>query len=462
MGTQRESGSFRDPNGWVYRRDGVIYRQIQPSYSENYELLNSSGLYNKLVAERLLVPHTEQSAELALTEGAYKVVIPEPIKFISYPYEWSFSQLRDAALATLTIQQHAIEAGMSLKDASAYNIQFSGAQPILIDTLSFEKYEEGHPWIAYGQFCRHFLAPLALMSLVDIRLSQLLRIHLDGVPLDLAAHLLPRKTLLKPGLLSHIHLHGSAQTKYADRQVHHESTAYGVSRNALLGLIDSLMGTVKSLSWRPVGTEWGEYYGNTNYSSAAMDAKHEIVRQMLEEIDPAPRMVWDLGANTGVFSRIAASKSYTVSWDIDPAAVEKNYIDARDSGEKRILPLLVDIANSSPAIGWGLNERKSLFDRGPVDAAMALALIHHLAIGNNVPLPDVASVLARVGRNLIIEFVPKSDSQVQRLLTSRPDIFPDYTQAGFEKAFSQYFEIVAQRPVPESERTIYLMRATHA
>lgn len=462
MGKFREPGSFRDPNGWVYRRDGKIYRQIQPSYSEHYELLKSSGLYDKLVTEGLLAPHTEQAVEFALIEGAYKVIAPQQIEFISYPYEWCFSQLQDAAIATLTIQQHAVEAGMSLKDASAYNIQFIGTKPILIDTLSFEKYEEGHPWIAYGQFCRHFLAPLALMSLVDIRLSQMLRIHLDGIPLDLAAHLLPRKTLLKPGLLSHIHLHGSAQTKYADRQVHHESTAHGVSRNALLGLIDSLMGTVKSLSWHPVGTEWGEYYSHTNYSGAAMDAKYEIVKEMLEEVDPAPQMVWDLGANTGVFSRIAAAKSYTVSWDIDPAAVEKNYIEARNTGETRILPLLVDIANSSPAIGWGLKERMSLFERAPVDALMALALIHHLAIGNNVPLQDVASVMAQLGRHLIIEFVPKSDSQVQRLLTSRPDIFPDYTQIGFEAAFLQYFKIVRQQPVPDSERTIYLMRTTHA
>jgi hypothetical protein len=455
-----EPASFRDLSGYVFTKDGTFYRRVNTRYRRHYELLTESGLYQELVDDGLLVPHEEIDPTLDFPSDSecYRVLRPDQLTTISYPYEWCFSQLQDAALATLRIQDASLRRGMWLKDASAYNIQFRNGKPVLIDTLSFAVYEEGSPWPAYRQFCEHFLAPLALMSRTDVRLSQLLRTNLDGIPLDLAARLLPGSTRLDAGLLTHLHLHGAAQKRYEGRQIASAASSGRFSRTALLGLIDSLEGTVRKLAWKPAGTVWGDYYSSTNYTDRAMTDKRRIVGEMLRAIEPSPRKVWDLGANTGSFTRLAAEMgAETVAWDIDPAAVEKNYLDCRTAGESRILPLLVDLTNPSPGLGWELNERRSMTSRGPADVALALALVHHLAIGNNVPLSRVAQFMRSIGNWLIVEFVPKSDSQVQRLLASREDVYTDYSQARFEQDFLGSFEIVREVPVGDSERTVYLM-----
>jgi hypothetical protein len=448
--------SFRDPSGFLFNRAGTLYRQVNQYYQADYDLLMRSGLYAGLVKTGLLVRHTEEDVEPRQPLLAYKVIQPERMQFISYPYEWSFSQFKDAALATLTIQKRALEFGMSLKDSSAYNIQFHHGKPVLIDTLSFEIYREGEPWVAYRQFCQHFLAPLALMALKDIRLGQLMRIYIDGVPLDLASQLLPGSTRFNFGLAVHIHQHAAAQKRYAGREVKLEATHARFSKMALLGLVDSLEGLVRGLSWKPGGTEWAEYYNATNYSDAAFEHKRELVRKFIERVQP--KSVWDMGANNGVFSRVAGDKGvFTLSCDVDPAVVDQNYRVGKEKKEENLLPLVVDLINPSPALGWSNEERQSLEQRGPADMVLALAVIHHLAISNNVPLPQLANYFARLGTWLVIEFVPKSDSQVQRLLVSRKDIFPNYNQETFEAVFSETYSIHESAAIGGSERRLYLM-----
>jgi len=450
--------SFRDPSGFLFRRDGVLYRQVNRSYQEEYELLNSSGLYSELVEKGWLVGHAEMDVEPEQALLAYKILRPDLVEPISYPYEWSFSQLKDAALRTLSIQKRALKKGLSLKDASAYNIQFRDSKPLLIDTLSFEIYKAGQPWVAYRQFCQHFLAPLALMAKRDVRLNQLLRVYIDGIPLDLASQLLPVSTRLNFGLSAHIHLHASFQRKHASGGENVSNQVAGMSQQSLEGLIDSLRAAINNLRWNPRGTEWGDYYSETSghYSDAASLHKMEIIDKYLDQAGSGS--AWDLGANTGVFSRAASRKGIpTVAFDIDPAAVELNYLACKKNKDTNLLPLVLDLTNPSPAIGWNNRERMSLLERGPVDAVLALALIHHLAIANNVPLSRLANFFQQAGRWLVIEFVPKEDSQVQVLLASREDIFPDYTQEGFETAFKQYFEIYESIPVRETKRILYLM-----
>ncbi len=370
--------------------------------------------------------------------------------------------MRDAALSTLRIQRMALDHGMVLKDASAFNIQFLNAEPVLIDTLSFDTYREGEPWVAYRQFCQHFLAPLALMSHVDVRLGQLSKVFIDGPPLDMAAGLLPLRARMRPSLLIHLVAHARSQARYANSHGLEEGRAalrghrkLGVA--GMHGMIDSLESAVSGLHWRPVGTEWGDYYNDTNYSSVAMEEKKQLVYQYLRR--SAARTVWDVGANTGVFSRLASEMGmHTVSFDIDPAAVEKNYLECRATSRKNLLPLIQDLTNPSPSLGWRNRERDAFLERGPVDAVLALALVHHLAISNNVPLADIADLFAAVTANLVIEFVPKSDSQVRRLLASREDVFQDYTQPGFEQAFARVFSIEEARRVADSSRMLYCMQ----
>jgi ribosomal protein L11 methylase PrmA len=457
-GGSRLGASFRDPSGFLFSRRDSLYRQVNQVYQPHYDALLNSGLYPRLVKAGLLIPHQEVDVEPADPAQAYRVISPERVEFISYPYEWSFSQLKDAALVTMRVQKKALEAGMVLKDASAYNIQFHRGRPVLIDTLSFEIHNEGEPWVAYRQFCQHFLAPLALMALVDVRLGQLLRTNIDGVPLDLAARLLPRRTRLNMGLATHIHLHAAAQKRYAGQV--EKPQLRKMSRMAFLGLMDSLEGAVRKLTWKPAGTEWGDYYtaSASHYTAAAFEAKRQVVQEYLQPIQP--RQVWDLGANTGEFSRLAADQGVpTLAFDIDPAAVELNYQAMVEQKERHLLPLLMDFTNPSPGLGWQNHERDSLLERAPADALLALALIHHLAIANNVPLPHLAEFFRSLGRWLIIEFVPKEDSQVQILLASRQDIFPGYHAEGFEAAFRQAFTIHEKRTLPDTERVLYLMEA---
>jgi len=432
-----------------------------------------SGLYEKLVKVGLLIPHVEVEqapaekaraersepiGEHSRSDGVFKIIQPERVPFISYPYEWSFGQLKSAALATLSIQKRALKLRMSLKDANAYNIQFVRGKAMLIDTLSFENYNEGAPWVAYRQFCQHFLAPLALMAFKDVRLNQLLRVYIDGVPLDLTSEILQAKTRLNFGLLTHIHLHAGAQKKYSGEEVKSRGGALRVSKQALTGLIENLEATIQKLDWTPRGTEWGNYYDITNYSDAAFEHKKQLVGEWTKRVQPA--LAWDLGANNGVFSRVVSSACpYVVSFDIDPAAVEQNYRQVKNDKTENLLPLLLDLTNPTPAIGWANSERDSFGSRGPADMVLALAVIHHLAISNNVPLPQLADFFAETGKWLVIEFVPKLDSQVQKLLVSRKDIFPNYTREGLEAAFKARFVIHEAVEIRESERVLYLMES---
>lgn len=449
--------SYRDPAGFVFTRGRELFRQINPVARRDYDLLKASGLYDALAGSGDLVPHEEVEAALSPDGRAYRVIRPERVGFISYPYEWCFSQLKDAALLTLRLQRTAMAHGMSLKDATAFNVAFDCGRPLLIDSLSFEALEPGAPWVAYRQFCEFFLAPLALMSSVDVRLGQLLRSSLDGVPLDLASALLPWRTRMRPGLLMHVHLHATAQRRLAGRTATVRKRPRSLGRAALPALIDSLERTVSALEWVPGGTVWGDYYEATNYTDAAFAHKRLIVESAIERLEPAS--VWDLGANDGTFSRLASGRGVpTVAFDVDPAAVEKNYRRVRERNERHLLPLLLDLMNPSAASGWANGERATVVDRGPADLALALALVHHLAIAHNVPLPKVADFLASVARAIVMEFVPKDDSQVQRMLASRKDIFTDYTQEAFEQAFSRRFRIEQAVPVRDSRRTVYVMR----
>jgi hypothetical protein len=411
----------------------------------------SGGLYKELTDKGLLISHKELKDPVQSKEG-YKIIQPEKIPLISYPYEWSFSQLKDAALLTLEIQKIAMKHGMSLKDASAYNVQFLKGRPVFIDTLSFEIAEKPKPWVAYKQYCQHFLAPLSLMAQTDVSLSKLMRTNIDGIPLDVASKLLPRRSRFSFGLMTHIHMHAKSQIRHASSAKDSVKTK-GISQNALAGIINNLVSTTKKLNWKQNRTEWGEYYTFTNYNDKSFSTKKKIIDKYIDIAKP--KTVWDLGANNGLFSRIASDKGIsTVAFDIDPIAVEANYHKVRKDREENILPALMDLTNPSPALGWAHQERESVEQRGPVDMVFSLALIHHLAISNNLPLESVAEYFARLGRHLVIEFVPKGDSQVNILLATREDIFPNYTEEGFEKAFSSSYEILEKKPKSRGQNVL--------
>jgi hypothetical protein len=448
--------SFRDPSGYVFKLEEKFYRAVHNSYKENIDLFENSGLYSELLSKgQVLSYDTLETSKFDLTQDYHSVILPDQLKHISYPYEWCFSQFKDAALLTLDIQETSLKYGMSLKDSSAFNIQFHNGKAVMIDTLSFEKYEEGGPWIAYQQFCQHFLAPLLLSSFVDIRSLKLMQVYMDGIPLDYVVKQLSFLKLIKPMVFIHIYLHSKAQNKNASNV---DSIRKNISKSSLLGLIGSLKSLINSLKWSPKGTEWGDYYSDTNYSNLSMDNKRDILEVLLNEIKPSN--LWDIGGNTGEFTRLSSNKCIeSILFDIDYAAIEKSYLKSKLKDEKYISSFVIDFTNPNPGIGWNNKERLAIIDRSAADTVLALAIIHHLCISNNLPFKYLASFFARItSKFLVIEFVPKSDSQVQRLLKTRADIFNNYNQDFFEKEFLTHFNIIKTFKIDNSERTLYLMQ----
>jgi SAM-dependent methyltransferase len=452
-----EPSSFRDPSGFVFHYDGVIYRQVNQCYRENYEILMASGLYAKLIKSGLLVAH--EVVDCPEVDAAASLTLrPERIPFISYPYEWSFGQLKAAALCTLRIHLLALQHGMILKDASAFNVQFMGSRPVLIDTLSFDRYQEGTPWIAYRQFCQHFLAPLFLMALRDPRLSLLSREWIDGIPLGLALRLSPWKARFRPGFFAHLYLHARAQEHYKDRPQDYAKKR-GLSRASHLAILESLRATVERLRWDPESTVWAGYSRAHNYSNDAIEAKKRFVSEVVNSARPT--RVVDLGANTGEYSRIAAAAgAFVVAADVDQGAVEICFRNARRERSQNLLPLVLDITNPTPAVGWMNRERRAFIDRCSenTDLVLALALLHHLALGNNVPLSTAVDFLASIGREAVVEFVGKDDSQVRRLLQTRKDTFMDYSEQGFEYALDRRFAVVRRERIGGTYRSLYHVR----
>ena len=457
---QREFCSFRDPSGFLFWHGGEIYRFVDRRYARAFESAQTSGLYKSAVAAHLLLDfETLDPAQVHLPvpkDNCLAILRPKQVPMITYPYEWSFAQLKDAAIATLRLHLLALEQGAVLKDATAFNVQFVDGRAVFIDHLSFDLASEYSAWPAYGQFCRHFLSPLLLMAYLDVSFGRILQLYIDGPPLDLVSKLLPRRTRLSPAVQMHLHLHARVSQRYSDVR-EKVVKQKGLSTKALAAIAGSLLRLVESLKPVRQATEWGDYYSDTNYSDAAFSAKTQMLRDYVESV--APRTIWDLGGNNGEFSRaICDLGQLIVCMDIDPGAVEKNYEICRREGIRNILPVVVDLTNPSPAIGFENKERRAFSERGRPDLAIALALIHHLAITNNLPLDYIARFLASVAPTLIIEFVPKFDSQVRRLLANRPDVFPSYNEDGFLSAFAAHFEIIKGEPIPGSDRTLYLMR----
>jgi hypothetical protein len=449
--TTRVAGSYRDPAGYMIK-EGTLYKRIVTTRgNDNYVAFMKSGLYEHLVSSGLLVSHYEEDTIQAETDSI-RVLVPEQIPFISYPYEWSFDQLRDAALLTLEVQQRALAHGLTLKDASAYNVQFRGATPVFIDTLSFERNSEG-PWRAYEQFCRHFLAPLLLMRFGLPNANRHLKSDLDGFDIGGVSRLLPMRSYLTPGVLLHIHLHARAvRDQFFAAGPQPESTVHVGS------IVASLRRTIERLPVPRFPDGWSNYYEERRfYPPGAQESKREAVREMAAGVRPG--LVFDLGANTGLFARDAADLgALCVAFDGDPGCVNRLYLEERKRRQGGILPLMMDLANPSPALGFDLRSTMSLIERPRADLALCLALLHHLRVRGNLPFARIAEFLARLSRWALVEYVPFTDPAV-RTLTDRQNDFADYTLPGFLDAFLKSFHLRASRPVSGTGRILYLLEA---
>lgn len=450
----RHPASFRDTSGYVFTHDNQLYRQVNEVYRRHYDHLIASGLYQMLTEKGWLVKHTEIAQNLTGEAAAYKIIQPQFIPFISYPYEWCFDMLKDAALLTLNIAAAALEKGMMLKDASAYNVQYYNGKVIFIDTLSFEVYDETKPWIAYRQFCEHFLAPLVAAHYLQHPVQQFLAAYPDGVPLTLAAKLLPFRFRFNLHHYLHLHLNAALQ-KSESKKLTVENKNLNFPPAKMKRLLSSLKTAVSSCQFLQKTSIWSDYYSEAETRSGYIDAKTKVVEEWVYTTNAKTAL--DAGANEGLFSTLLVKKRiFTIAVDGDPYAVNQLYKKAKQDSVSLIHPLIVNLTNPSAALGWNNEEHLSFLKRTKVDLVLALALIHHLCIGKNISFLQVAELFHTVGQFLIIEFVPKTDEKVQLMLSYKKDIYGDYTEEKFVKDFSAFFKI-KEKQIITSGRTLYFM-----
>ena len=456
-----DSGSFRDPNGRVYVYEGNVYRGLSPSALENFQALQHTLFYQKFTQTGELIRSEEIPApDWAAGQTEWTGWLQhEAVPFISYPYEWTFSMLRDAAQLQLRLLEAALQEGWSSKDATPYNVQFIAGKPVFIDIPSFEPLPPGSAWQGYRQFCEMNLFPLLLQAYKNVDFQPFLRAGIDGVGVQKAAGLFSLRDRLRKGVATHVWLQALLDRKYGNsqRNLRSELKSAGLNRELLLTNVRKLQNLLAGLEWRSGGSQWADYAQFHNYSDEDHAAKMAFVDQAAA--DCKPRLSWDLGCNTGQFSQIAAQHGeLVIAMDADHLAVEQLYRNQDIMASKRILPLVQNLADPSPAWGWNQAERKTILQRGQPQLVLALALIHHLVIGANIPLNAFIDWLGSLGSALVIEFVSREDDKVVQLLRNRTEQFPGYNQRSFEQALSQHFTTVRRQDLRDGLRTIYFCR----
>jgi len=451
----RHQASFRDPSGYIVQDGLVVKRVINPIYFPVYDALCEADFFSPLFKAKMLISHIEQER----SEEAI-VLLPDQIDLMTYPYEWSFEQYKQAALLTLKLQNFALDRDFSLKDASAYNVTFHRGKAVFIDTLSFDFYQKDSPWRAYKQFITHFFGPLVLAHFHGAEALKMMQTHIDGIPVALIASMLPKRTKLSPTLYTNIHLMAKMEAKHKDEYTP-KSRSIKLSKQSLRNLLRSLYNYIDQLELKQQ-TEWGDYYNKTNYQPESFNFKKEQIQKWIAE--NGARKILDVGGNDGTFARaINSDIALAVVADVDHNAVALNYAQVKANKEDNMLPIWFDVTQPSPAIGWANLERASILNRlsawGP-EAVLALAVIHHMTLSSNIPFVDSARFFAGLSPLLIIEFPKRNDSWVDSLLQRKREFinhFDHYHQENFEKAFEQYFKILERVNIPDSDRILYLM-----
>jgi hypothetical protein len=462
-----EPGSFRDRDSRVVVAPDAVYRALSGTGADDWRALADSPLLERLRADRTLIgteevePAALGGAAEVLPEGTEAVLRHERVPFVSYPYEWTFGMLREAALLQLDLLLACLDEGLTLKDATPYNVQFRGSAPMFIDVGSFERLREGEPWAGYRQFCMLFLYPLLVQAYKDIPFQPWLRGAIDGITPTEAARFFTRRDRFRRGVLTHVALHARLERRYEDREggeVKEELRRANFRVELIKANVQRLRKLVSKLSWKAGDTAWTNYRKECTYSDADAERKAEFVRDAAAAAEPD--LCWDMGCNDGAYSRIAAEHSdYVVAFDYDQATVDALYRALRAEDERRILPLVANLADPSPGLGWRGLERRPLEDRGRPDLVLALALIHHVSITANVPIAEFLDWLRELDATLVIEFPKREDPMVRKLLSGkREGSNADYELPTFERQLGERFEVERSEPLPSGARILYLAR----
>jgi len=463
-----EPGSFRDRTSRVFYQDGAILRGLNTHAAQEWEVLKAEPFFQRFMAEGKIVrtdqitpPDASPSSHAGQSSEQWSIILKhQTIPFISYPYEWSFSMLQDAARLTLELQAAALNADMTLKDATPFNVQWSGRQPVFIDIPSFERLRPGEPWVGYRQFCQLFLYPLFLQAYKDLPFQPWLRGNLEGIEPTQCAQLMSLRDMFRPGVLSHVVLQAKAQASYAqtERNLKKDLRQAGFHKALIQANVSRLQKQITQLTWKQTRSTWSDYTEALPYTESEQHQKADFVRRITHS--RRWNLVWDLGCNTGTFSRIAAENAdYVLAMDIDALVIERLYCALKQEHSPNILPLISNVADPAPNLGWRGLERKALVERGKPDLTLCLALLHHVVIGAHIPLREFITWLASLGTALVIEFVTRDDPMVQTLLRHKADHYTDYDLEYFERCLAAAFEIDRQETLESGTRRLYYARS---
>ena len=457
-----EPGSFRDPAARVFRSNGQVFRYLNVDALRDWETLSATRFFKQFTGDGRLIGTERSDAPPLPVSGEWVAVLRhQTIPVVSYPYEWSFSMLKDAALLQLDLLLAALDEGMTLKDSTPFNVQWIGARPVFIDTGSFKRAEAGEPWAGYRQFCEMWLYPLLLQAYKDVPFHPWLRGSLEGIEAGHLNSLMSIRDRLRPGVLTHVYLLSALQARYAgtSRDVKKDLRAAGFGAELVKNNVRGMRRVVEGLNWKRGRSAWSEYAECNTYDRENRERKIQFVRQAAGARHRT--LVWDLGCNTGDYSRAVSDRAdRVVSVDADHLAIERLYRALKAEGNETILPLVGDLTNPSPGLGWRNRERQTLADRGRPDLILALALVHHLAVGRNVPLPELIEWFASFESEVVVEFVAPEDAMVQQLLRNREHLDFGYTQDRFEDNLAKHFVVVAKESLQSGSRTIYHLRPT--
>ncbi len=445
----------------MFIAEDEILRTLDEQGWNDFAAAAKAPFFTQAIRDKKIVgTKIAESVPDGLPQSAVKVLRHDKIPFVSYPYEWPFTMLQDAALLHLELVRSGLDDGIITKDGSSYNVQWNGARPVFIDAGSFEPLRSGEPWFGYRQFCQLFLYPLLLQAHRNLPFQQWLRGSVDGIsPADCRAAL-RRRDLARRGVFSHVYVQSRLEASHADSDdvATDRLKASGFTTEMVANNVDKLHALVSKLRWKQANSEWSNYSERGHYTHDDLAQKRAFV------VDAASQkhrtLVVDLGCNDGEFSKaVLPHADYVVALDSDPLVVDLLYRQLRDENERRILPLTMNLADPSPGLGWRGNERKAFLGRQPVDLALALALVHHLSISNNVPLAEVVAMLADLAAEVVVEFPDASDEKVQKLLRNkRAGVHDGYTRHNFEQALSDRFDILTSAELPSGTRSIYHAR----
>lgn len=469
----RDPGSFRDRSNRVYDNGERIVRGVDEQALSNWRAVRQAPFYNELLTEKKVVATDEwQTGGQAPEAGSWAGhLVHERIPFVSYPYEWSFGMLKDAALLHLDILERAIPAGWTLKDASAYNVQWQASRPVFIDIPSFAPFVKGEAWTGYRQFCMMFLYPLMLRAYKGVDYLPLLRGSLEGIDPQTASQVLSGATRFRKGVLGHVFLHAKMQARYSKqdldeaRSLTEDAGASGPAKQKkrhhseamVLGTIQGLRRTVEKLHTPDSRTTWGNYDSEHSYAEASFQAKKAFVEKHVQARHR--RMAWDLGCNTGTFSKLCTQNAdYVLSVDGDEKAIERLYQNQKAENGTKILPLVMNLGNISPNQGWRGKERRSFDSRVKPELVLCLALIHHIVISANIPLEEFLGWLRQLETDVVIELVGLEDDMTRMLLRNRVNQYQELSEPNFERIVSSMFEIRASQPLKGGVRKLYFLQ----